>query len=312
LALATRRTVTRTFSAVNRKEHRMSRTILITAATGQVSSALIDELHARGDVKLRAMVHDPGKGDALSSRGIEVVVGDLDDPRTFNGAFEGVDAVWAMAPMGPAAPAQNSNVIWAARQAGVRFAARLSAVNAAHDAPTRNGRLHALSDAELGDSGLQWTILKPHFYMQNLLGSAGSIAGQGEFHLTMGSGRLGMVDVRDVAAAAAAVLTAPEGHEGKTYTLTGPATVDFDEVAQALSAATGNDVRYVPVSPEDARGALEGFGLGVWMADALVEYGVAYTGGWGDFTTTAVADLTGRQPRSVADFARDHAGAFKG
>jgi uncharacterized protein YbjT (DUF2867 family) len=273
----------------------MSRTILVTAASGQVSSAIIDELHGRPDVQLRAMVHHPSKGAALSTRGID-----------------GVDAVWAMAPMGPAAPAQNSNVIWAARQAGVPFVARLSAVGAAHDAPTRNGRLHALSDAELAESDLQWTVLKPHFFMQNLLGSAGSIAGQGEFHLTMGTGRLGMVDIRDVAAAAASVLTAPEGHDGKTYTLTGPAAVDFHQVAEALTGATGHDVRYVPISPEDARGALEGFGLGIWMADALVEYGVAYTRGWGDFTTTAVADITGQRPRSVADFARDHADAFRG
>jgi uncharacterized protein YbjT (DUF2867 family) len=290
----------------------MSRKILVTGATGHVSSALIDELHGRPDVTVRAMVHDAAKGDALAARGVEVVVADLNNPRTFNGALDGVDAVFALAPMGPEAPSQNSNLLWAARRAGAPFVVRLSAVGAAHDAPTRNGRLHALSDAELIGSGLGWTILKPHFFMQNLLGTAGSIAAQGEFYLTMGRGRLGMVDVRDVAAAAAAVLTSPEAHDGQTYTLTGPASVSFDDVATALGTAIGRDVRYVPVSPDDARDALEGMGLGAWMADALGEYSVAYASGWGDFTTTAVSDITGRPPRGLDEFARDHAAAFIG
>jgi uncharacterized protein YbjT (DUF2867 family) len=277
-----------------------------------VSSALIDELQSRAGVQLRALVRESATAETLVERGIEVAVGDMDDPRTLEGVFDGVDAAWAMAPMGPLAPAQNSNVVTAARQAGVPFVVRLSAVGAAHDAPTRNGRLHALSDGELRDSGVGWTVLKPHFFMQNLLGAAGSIAGQGEFHLAMGRGRLGMVDVRDVAAVAATILTSPNGHDGKTYTLTGPERVDFDDVAQAIGDATGNSVRYVAISPEEARQASLGFGLPTWLADALVEYGVAYTGGWGDFTTTSVAEIVGREPRSVTDFARDHAELFKG
>lgn len=287
-------------------------TILITGATGNVSSAVIDELHDGSDRRVRALVRDPGKASGLEQRGLEVVTGDLDDPRTLGPAFEGVDGVWMLATLNPRAPEQNMNMLWAARQAGVSYAVRMSAFGAAYDAPTRNGRLHALSDHELMASGLAWTILKPHFFMQNLLGSAGTIAGQGAFYLNMGAGRLGMIDVRDIAAVAAKVLSSPGGHSGKTYTLTGPASISFDDAAGIVGATIGKPVRYTAVPADAARDAMAGFGMSQWLADALVEYGEAYSTNWGDLTTTAVADLIGRQPRSFADFARDFKGVFNG
>jgi uncharacterized protein YbjT (DUF2867 family) len=288
----------------------VSRKIAVTGATGQVSTALINELKRADGVSLRAIVHDPAKAEELQDQGLEVVVGDLDNPRTLAGAFDDVDGLWALAPMGELAPSQNMNVLWAARAAGVRYVVRLSAIGAAHDAPTRNGRLHALSDAELRASGLPWTILKPHFYMQNLLASAGSIAGEGVFHLAMGDGRLGMVDVLDVAAAAARILIEPDKHVGQTYTLTGPDAINFHEVAEALSATAGKTIRYIPVDARALVASLESYGLPVWVVDALAEYNAAYSTGWGDLTTPAVREITGRAPRSINDFARDHASAF--
>jgi uncharacterized protein YbjT (DUF2867 family) len=61
------------------------------------------------------------------------------------------------------------NAVWAARQAGVERIVRLSVVGAAHDAPNRSGRLHALSDRETERCGMRWTILRPHWFMRNLL-----------------------------------------------------------------------------------------------------------------------------------------------
>ncbi len=289
-----------------------STTILITGATGNVSSAVIDALPDDRDVRVRALVRDSGKASALEQRGIELATGDLDDPRTLGPAFEGVDGVWMLATLNPRAPEQNMNMLWAARQAGVSYAVRMSAVGAAYDAPTRNGRLHALSDHELMASGLHWTILKPHFFMQNQLGSAGSIADQGAIYLNMGGGRLGMIDVRDIGAVAAKVLISPGAHRGKTYTLTGPASISFEEAAGAVGEAIGKPVSYAAVPSDAARDAMTGFGMPQWVANALVEYGEAYSTNWGDFTTTAVADIIGRRPRSFADFARDFMGVSNG
>jgi uncharacterized protein YbjT (DUF2867 family) len=291
----------------------MKRTLLMTGGTGLVSSALIRALEATKDLKLRALVRDPNKADALRSRGIEAVAGDLDDPETLSPAFEGITDLWLLNAVSPRQPENAMNALWAAKRAGVERVVRMSAIGAAHDAPSRNGRLHALSDAELMASNLKWTILRPHFFMQNLLMSAGSIAQQGTLYSDMGQGKLGLIDARDIGAFAARVLaSAPAEHHGKVYTLTGPASISFEEVAAQLSQGIDKPVRYVPVTHEAARKGMLESGMSAWLAGMVVEYGTAYSENWGDFTTPHVRDVLGRPAGSVLAFAREHAAAFRG
>lgn len=288
----------------------MTRTALITAATGQVSSAVLEALEGTG-LQLRALVRDPTVARNLAARGVEIHAGDLGDPRSLAPAFEDVSDLWLLTPNGPRAPEHSMNAIWAAHQAGVQRVVRMSAVGAAHDAPTRSGRLHALSDHELQQSGLRWTILRPHWFMQNLLGAADQIAASGTLHLAMGSGRVGMIDVRDIATLAAHILTSPpEAHHAKTYTPTGPEAISFADAAQQIGQATGREIRYIPVSHDAAHAAMLESGAPAWIAGMVTEYAQAHASGWGDFTTTDFQGVTGRRPRSLADFARDHAEAF--
>jgi uncharacterized protein YbjT (DUF2867 family) len=290
----------------------MTRTVLITGATGQVSGALIRALAGASDLKLRALVRDPSKGAALQQRGIEVAVGDLDEPESLPSAFDGVSDLWLLNAVSPRQPENSMNAVWAAKRAGVERVVRMSAIGAAHDAPTRNGRLHALSDAELAASGMMWTVLRPHFFMQNLLMVAASVAQQGVFYWDMGEGKLGMIDVRDIGDFAARVLMSPPAqHHGKTYTLTGPATISMAEVAAQLGQGIEKPVSYVAVPHEAARQGMLQNGMPAWVANLLVEYGTAYSENWGNFTTPHIQELLGRPARSVLDFARDHAAAFR-
>lgn len=290
----------------------MTRTLLLTGATGAVSSALIHSLGQPRDLKLRALVRDPAKAQALAARGIELATGDLDEPESLGAAFEGVTDLWLLNAVGPRQPENGMNALWAAKRAGVERVLRMSAIGASHDAPTRNGRLHALSDAELMSSSLKWTILRPHFFMQNLLMSAPTIAAQGAFYWDMADGKLGMIDVRDIGEVAAKILTsAPEAHHAKIYTPTGPASISFAEAAAQLSQGVGKPVSYVPVPHEAARESMLGSGMPAWVVGLLGEYSRAYASNWGDFTTTHVHDLTGKAPRNFQEFARDHASAFR-
>ena len=285
----------------------MSRTILVTGATGSVSTQLILALRSsKADVRLRALVRNPSKAPALGASGIDVVVGDLDEPESLPGAFEGVDDLWLLTPPGPRAPENNMNAIWAARTAGVKRVVRMSAIGAAHDAPTRNGRLHALSDQELQASGLRWTILRPHFFMQNLLGFAPGIADSGNFYLNTAQGRLGLVDTRDIADVAAAILADDsKRHDGQIYTPTGPQSLDMSQVAAELSRVLDKPVHFVPVPDDAVRAGSIQAGMSPWLAGMMVEYGRAYAANWGDFTNTHVKDITGHDPRSLAVFARE-------
>ncbi|MEV4107920.1 SDR family oxidoreductase [Nonomuraea sp. NPDC049695] len=275
--------------------------ILITGANGTVSSAVLRSLTGTPDV--RVLVRDAAKAPS----GVEVAVGDLDDPATLDRAFEGVDTLWLLTAMGPQAPHASMNAVWAARKAGVSHIVRMSAIGAAHDAPTRNGRLHALSDVELAASGLDWTVIRPAFFMQNLLGSVNGDTLYGG----TGEGRLGMIDVRDIGDFAAAVLRDPAQHRGSTYTLTGPASISLRDAAAELTRTYGTPIAYQPVTPDDVRRSMLDAGLPSWIAAVTQEYLTAYSAGWGDYTTPDFEKVTGRPARSFADFARDHAAQLR-
>jgi uncharacterized protein YbjT (DUF2867 family) len=281
--------------------------ILLTGATGKISTAIIEAMRGSGH-ELVGVVRNPSAGHKL---GIEVRGGDLEKPRSLEGAFGGVDTAFLLGPPGALAPYQMSNALWAARQAGVKHVVRMSAIGAAHDAPTLNGRLHALSDTEVAASGVPYTILKPHFFMQNLLMSARSVAEQGTLVLALGDAKLPMIDVADIAASAAAILRQPAAHAGQTYTLTGREAVSMAQVAAALSEALGVPVRYQAVPVAAAVEHMASFGADDFMQVAMRDYFTAYSAGWASPVTDAVERLTGRAPRTIAEFARAVAPAFR-
>ena len=286
----------------------MTKTILITGATGNISSGIITQLKGSGH-RLLALVRNPEKAEELKRQGVELRVGDLEKPWTLGPAFADADIVWILAPPGPRAPEQCSNALWAVRQAGAKHVVRLSAFGASHTAPTVNSRLHALSDAELAASGIPFTILKPHYFMQNLLMAAQSVAQQGAMYFALADGKMGLIDSRDISEFAAHVLTSA-GHEGKTYTLTGPASVSMHQIAAAIGEAIGKTVKYVPVTAEAERQAILQMGMDEWMANLLGDYSAAYSANWGDLVTDDFQRVTGKSPRSITQFAKDFAGAF--
>jgi uncharacterized protein YbjT (DUF2867 family) len=120
-----------------------------------------------------------------------------------------------------------------------------------------------------------------------------------------------MIDVRDVAAVAAKTLT-EEGHEGKVYELTGPEAISHREIAEKLSKVVGKPVEHVEVSLEEARGGMIEMGMPEWLADALFELFEVRQAGYTAGVTNAVKEVTGREPRSYEEFARDYRGAFGG
>ena len=283
-------------------------TILFTGANGNVSSAAIRALQGKGHT-LVGLVRDRAKGAELEQLGVKLVVGDMEKLRTIESAFEGIDTVFLCCPPGFMAPAMMSNALWAARRGGAKHVVRLSAVGAAHDAPTLNSRLHALSDAEAMGSGLAWTLLKPHFFMQNLLSVARTVKEQGRLFYALGDAAIPMIDARDVGAAAAAVLATPAAHAGKTYTLTG-APVTLHDVAAAIGAAVSKPVTYVAVPVAGVIETITKMGADEYRQVSLRDYLTAYSQGWQRDTTSALTDLTGKAPVSVTEFARDYAQAF--
>ena len=197
-----------------------------------------------------------------------------------------------------------------AAKAGLRHLVVLSQLASDEHSPVRFLRYHAAVEQHVRDLGIPYTFLRPNLFFQGLLAFAGTIAAEGRFYAPIGDATISAIDVRDIADVAAITLT-EAGHEGATYTLTGPASITHTQIAAALTAALGRDVTFTDVPPEAFAGSLRGI-LPPWQVEGLLEDYAHYRRGEAASVSSAVAEITGRPPRDIQQFARDYAPAFKG
>jgi uncharacterized protein YbjT (DUF2867 family) len=186
----------------------------------------------------------------------------------------------------------------------------LSQLAADQHSPVRFLRYHAAVEQHVRDLGIPYTFLRPNLFFQGLLAFAGTISAEGRFYAPIGEATVSAVDVRDIAAVAAVTLTEP-GHEGATYTLTGPAPITHTQIAAALTAAIGRDVAFIDVPPEAFAASLRGI-LPPWQVEGLLEDYAHYRRGEAASVSAAVADITGRRPTDVRQFARDYSAVLAG
>jgi uncharacterized protein YbjT (DUF2867 family) len=275
--------------------------ILVTAATGQVGREVVRLLAGTGPV--RAMVRDPAAVGDLA--GAEIAVASFEDAAALAAATAGADTLFLAGRDGPDYASGQGRAVEAAAGAGVRHVVKLSALGAAPLAPVELMRDHHAVEQRLRASGMAWTFVRPHLYMQNLLRFAGPVAAEGRLAAPMGAGTYPFVDTVDVAAAAAAVLRAPAAHAGRTYALTGPRAVGYAEIARLMGEIVGRDVVYEARAPERFRADLEAAGIPAWRAADLAAIASAYTDA-DNRPADGVAVLTGRSPTAIERFLEDH------
>ncbi len=285
--------------------------VLVTGATGNVGSLVVAGLLAR-ESEVRALVRSEGsEAEALRDDGVEVFIGDFTDDAVLNQAVAGVDKVFSLTPPNPD-QVEQANAITAAAQGSARkpHVVRLSVAKSSPSAPTPISAQHGEIDIVLRASGLPVTFLKPIFFMQVILLGASTVRDEGNLYHAMGDGKLGMIDAQDIADVAVEVLTS-DGHAGKGYTLTGPESISFAQVAGQLSEVVGKDVKAVNVPVDAARQSMTDLGLPEWVAVAFSDYFVHYSTNYGDFFTDDVKNITGNSARTFLEFARDFVDAFK-
>jgi len=283
--------------------------ILVTGGTGMVGSEIVRLLSQQG-VVARALVRNPSKAKELP--GITWVAGDLSKPETLASAFDGVQTLFLISSIHQDTVAVQHNAIEAARNAGVKHIVKLSAFGASDHSKAPICLWHYQIEKEMQASGMDWTILRPHHFMQNLLGQAEYILDDGVVYSASGDGKIPYIDARDIAAVAAVTLTKP-GHEGKKYVITGSEALSYRDATEIIGKTIGKQLRFVDESPEEsrARRMQEGYSTGI-LESALAISAYQRAGGKTVTITNVVADLTGRSPRTFAEFARDYAVAFGG
>src|SRR2546422_2881933 len=283
--------------------------IVVTGATGHIGSELV-RLLSEKSVSVRALTRDPRRARPL--RGVDWVKGDLGDADLLPGLLRGAHRMFLLTSNSQDMRTLQVNAIEAARATGVAHVVKGSALGASDHSKSPIGKAHYEVERALQESGIAWTILRPHVFMQNLLDMAPTIAREGRIRAASGEGKIPFIDARDIAAVAAVALTSP-GHEGKKYVLTGPEALSYGDVARIIGKAVGRPVEYVAESPEEARERLVRAGSLPWMIEstlALAAYQRA--GGPTSEISKAFEELLGRPPRSLARVVQDYASGFRG
>lgn len=282
--------------------------IFLTGVTGKIGGETARQLVASG-AELRALVRDEAKAADLQAAGVELVVGDIADADTVREGLAGAEQAFLLLPNGEQQEANEKQFTDLCREAGVGHLVKMSSMEAVADAETPIPRAHWAVEEYIRASGLEWTMVKPNFFMQNLLASAGSIKEHRKFSLPMGNGTTGMADARDIGAVCAEVLTG-DGHTGQSYEITGPEVLSFFDVADRFSEVLGEKVEYVPMPMEQFRERMTGI-LAPWHLNAVCELFREIAEIGLDHTTDTFKQLIGREPISLRQFISDHLALFK-
>lgn len=275
--------------------------MFVTGASGNVGREVVAALRRRGVPMVLGDRALTKTDDALSQ---SLVLFDFLDPSTYAAAVDRCTAVFLLRP--PAisnTKATLNRFVDVARDAGVEQIVFVSVAGAA------DNRLvpHHAVEVHLRAGPPGWTILRPGFFAQNLESAyRDDIRDDDRIYVPAGHGRVVFVDTRDLAAVAVEALLDPATHDGRAYTLTGPAALSFDDVARLLSAALGRTIRYQPAS---AVGYVRHLLLaGLPLAQALVQT-VLHVGlrfGQAAEVDPTLARLLGRAPLTMADYISDH------
>jgi uncharacterized protein YbjT (DUF2867 family) len=269
--------------------------ILVLGANGTVGSELSRLLVAQGETVVKATSRAPTAPDQ--------VLLDLRNHEGLRTAFNGVDRAFFLSPPGYT----NQDVLLAplldeAQARGLKKVVLMSAMgaNADENAPLRK------AERRLEASGLAYNIIRPNWFMQNfntfwLQG----IRSAGQIFLPVGDAKGSFIDARDIAAVAARLLTS-DTFANRDFDLTGALALDHKEVAAILTQASGKPIGFTDIPPQAMLTALKEAGLPQDYAEFLLVILGYFKAGYAERTTDHVREITGRAPRTLAQYASDY------
>ena len=250
--------------------------IFVTTA-GKVGSAAA-RLIAQRDVAVRVLVRHPEKVPEkvapLAQAGVEIFPGDLDSPESIDQAMRGVSRVILVT---QPVLSQELSVIDSAQRAGIEHVVKITNKAEAHS-PIARRRIQSEIEDALVASGLSYTLLRNNAYMQNFLMMAPGIAQTSSFRTATGDGRIGHVDVRDV--------------------------------AETFTKVLGRLITFHPISYEDQKQAMVDVGLPERVAEDNARAVALMADGDCDYVSDDVPQILGRPAGSFEQFASDYAEAF--
>jgi uncharacterized protein YbjT (DUF2867 family) len=274
--------------------------ILVTGAAGNVGGELARMLAEAGQ-PVRAVIR--GARPSSLPREVEAVTADLNDPASLGPALTGANGVFLLPGY-----ADMPGIMAEARRAGVSQVAQLSGMSAGSgDMSNAITAYMAASEQAARESGLAWTILRPAAFMSNTFQWLAQLRAGDVVRAPFAQVSAAVTDPADIAAVAALALTAA-GHEGRIYELSGPQALTPADRVTILGQVLGRDLRFQAQGDDEARAEMSATTPAQYV-DAFFDF---YVDGALDESKVlpTVRTLTGRPPRTFAQWATEHAAAF--
>lgn len=274
----------------------------VTGATGQLGRLVVEKLKQKVAAdSIVALVRNPAKAADL---GVEARAFDYTQPETLVASLKGIDKLLLISgnEIGQRLP-QHKAVIEAAKQAGVKQITYTSILHA-DSSPLGLAGEHLGTEVAIKESGLTYTILRNGWYTENYTGSAKGAVGAGAFIGNAGDGKIASAARIDYAEAAAVVL-ASEGHENKTYELSGDEAYTLTELAAEISRQTGKNIPYNNLTEAEYAGILKSFGLPDGLAEMLADSDTGASKGGLFDDSHVLSALIGRPTTPLAEVLAD-------
>jgi uncharacterized protein YbjT (DUF2867 family) len=282
-------------------------TYLITGATGDVGSKVVKQLIQRGE-RPRAFARNAEKAQGQFGDRIDIVSGDLADAASLQRALAGVEKLF-LVNSGPQIPALDGLAVQAAKTAGVRHIVKLSSLDV--EQKLAIGAWHEKGEAAIRASGIRFTFVRPTGFMSNLLAWSRAIVAEGIVRSSTGDGKRPFIHSEDIAAVAVRALTADD-YVGKALPITGPQSLSFAEITEKIGSAIGRQLKYQPISDEEAGCRFSATGASPEEVAAHVELWRAIREGRVGATTNEVERILGRKPIALDQWLVENAPAFRG
>jgi NAD(P)H dehydrogenase (quinone) len=288
------------------------RTLFVTGASGHLGRRVVELLLEKGTANVVAGTRKPEKLADLAARGVTVRPADFEDPKGLEAALAGVDRLLIISTDAIDRPgrrlAQHQAAVAAAVSAGVKHVVYTSMPNP-ETSPVVFAPDHLGTEKALQASGVGYTILRNCWYTDFLIPTLAPAVASGKLTAATGQGGAPYVTREDCAQAAAAALASADT-SNRTWNITGPDLMTWAELAKLASEFTGQPVEFVAVTPEERAAQLVAVGTPEPIAKMLVSGQLAVAQGKMGIPTTAVKELTGRDPMSVREFLSAHKAAL--
>jgi uncharacterized protein YbjT (DUF2867 family) len=282
--------------------------ILIVGATGTTGLAVINELQL-SNIPIRAMVRNIKRAQRILNDKIEIVEGDLTKQESLINACEGIDRAYIATSISEDAVSLFNNFFITAKQVGVEHIVKLSGYGAQPESMSEILRQHYHSDQLLINSGINYTIIQPNSFFQNILWQSRTIRSKNIFRLPLADSSQSIIDVRDIAIAVTAIFMSNE-HKNKIYKLTGNESLSCYDLADILSSILNRKISYKPITLDKSENEMIMSGMNKWNAHALVDIQQEFNFEQYKIITPDFGLITNKTPRKFSDFVHNHIELF--